>query len=207
MRSRDFQFIIDEILQEANGGAIEAAKHQYGCRIMQRLFEFSSPTQLHAIVEELLAQAVPLSQHMYATFVLQHLLQHGADCHVSTLAQCLTRNVTAMGMDPYSAQVLELALTHAPQQDQLLLASVLVAQHDLLSSLSDWRHGYHAARIALQKVSPSQRKPALLKLQQRKEKLRRSRYGKKLALCVERMSQEKQCDQEEREVACYDNDP
>merc|ERR1712224_364050 len=117
---------------------------------------------------------------MYASFVLQHLLQHGADCHVSTLTRCLMQNLSAMGTDPFSAQVLSLALTHAPKEDSLLLAHVLVAQHDLLVTLSDWRHGYHAARIALQKVSPLQRKPALQKLQLHNEKLRRSRYGKKI---------------------------
>jgi hypothetical protein len=68
MRSRDFQFIIDEILQEGGGGAIKAAQHKFGCRVLQRLFEFSSPTQLDAIVEELLSQALPLCKDMYANF-------------------------------------------------------------------------------------------------------------------------------------------
>merc|ERR1712232_649978 len=87
-----------------------------------------------------------------------------------------------------------MALAHVPYQDQQLLGSALVAQPDLLLSMSSWRHGSHTASLALEIVRPQQRRAALLKLQQCTQRLQKTRYGKKLSACVENLLQEEQCD-------------
>jgi hypothetical protein len=192
MRPSDFQFIIDEILQQGAGAVIETATHQFGCRILQRLFEFSSPGQMDEIVMELLMQVVPLCKDMYASFVMQHLLQHGSDSHISALVLCLMRHINAVGTDPFSVSVLKIALDNASEQDQQLLARTLVAQPNLLFGMSSWRHGFHTAKLALEKVAPRLRQPALLRLQQWQQKLQSTRYGKKLFSCVQKLLQEEQ---------------
>jgi hypothetical protein len=192
LRPHDFQFIIDEILQQGPGAVVVAAQHQYGCRILQRLIEFSAPGQLDALVHHLLGQAAPLCNDMYASYVLQHLLQHGAANHISFLVQQLAKNITTIKANSFSVCILEMALQRAHQRDQLVLARELVAQPNLLLSMSSWRHGCHAAKLALQMVAPQHRKPALSKLQHRRQRLLSSRYGKKLVACVERLLQDDQ---------------
>jgi hypothetical protein len=196
MRPSDTQFILAEILQ---AGALAVAQHQYGCRILQRLFEHSQPDQLHQIADNLLIEAVPLCKHIYGSLVIQHLLQHGEELqsHISCLVDLLAKNVATLGSHPYAVSVLEKALHHASEQDRIALVQALVEHPEALVSMSSWRHGNCAAKLALEKAAPQQRKRTLVKIQQRKQKLQTSRYGKKLLACVESLLRE-----EEEEAAC-----
>jgi hypothetical protein len=179
MRPHDFQFIIDELMQAGPGAASKAAQHQYGCRILQRLFEFSSADQLQPLVEDLLENSGLLCKDMYASFVLQHLLEHGHERQISKLMSLLTEGASSIALDPYGVSVLEKAFYHACEEDREALANALVAQPTLLLQMSSWRHGHHAAKLALQAIAPQQRQPAIQFLQERKQKLQGSRYGKK----------------------------
>jgi len=56
MRPHALQFIIDEIESRGAAGVRKIAKHQYGCRILQRLLEHCRPDQVQGLVEDLLAK-------------------------------------------------------------------------------------------------------------------------------------------------------
>jgi hypothetical protein len=190
----EFQFIITEIQQAGPGALASVARHQYGCRILQRLLEFASPAQLGQLVEDLSKEAVPLCNDIYASFVLQHMLQHGTESHVSNLVRLFAANAFAIGSDPHGVTVLEKALScHAPLQDRKVLAHALAAEPNLLLSMSLGRHGRHGhnvAKLALRMSAPEHREFALLSLQRRKQSMSNSRYGKKLLNCVEELLRE-----------------
>jgi hypothetical protein len=191
MPQHDFQFIIDEMVQAGPGAILAAARHQFGCRILQRLLEFSSPAQISKLVEYLLEEAVSLCKDMYGSFVLQHLLQHGAEMHVLQVTRLLAANISTIGSDPYGVTVLERALSsHAPWQDRILLANALAAEPNMLLSMSighHGRHGHNVAKLALKMSAPEHQEFALLSLQQRRKIMNNSRYGKKLMKCVDDM--------------------
>lgn len=191
MPQHDFQFIIDEMVQAGPGAILAAARHQFGCRILQRLLEFSSPAQISKLVEYLLEEAVSLCKDMYGSFVLQHLLQHGAEMHVLHVTRLLAANISTIGSDPYGVTVLERALSsHAPWQDRILLANALAAEPNMLLSMSighHGRHGHNVAKLALKMSAPEHQEFALLSLQQRRKIMNNSRYGKKLMKCVDDM--------------------
>lgn len=189
MRPHDTQFIINEIIQ---AGTVVVAQHQFGCRILQRMFEHSQPDQLHPIADELLMESVQLCKHIYGSLVIQHLLQHGdkLQSHVSRLLCDLAGNVVSLGSYAYAASVFEKALNHGNEKEQMALVQALIAQPDVLCSMSAWRHGNGAARLALEKAAPQQRNLTLKKIQRRKHKLENSRYGKKLLTCAEALLRE-----------------
>ncbi|CAK0893103.1 unnamed protein product [Prorocentrum cordatum] len=72
------QFIVDELLQRGHGALAQAARHRYGCRIVERLLERCRPEQVEQIVDCILDDAVTLCMHPYGNYVAQHLLEHAA---------------------------------------------------------------------------------------------------------------------------------
>merc|ERR1711964_367573 len=75
--AQSIQFIIDELLAEGPAAISEAARHRYGCRIIEALIGLCPSSQLQQITELFLADAPGLCGHMYGNFVMQKILQHG----------------------------------------------------------------------------------------------------------------------------------
>jgi len=69
------QPLIDE-LQEKGAPAI--ARHQYGCRVLERLLEHCPAAQIAPLLDGLAADSEALSLHPYGNFVIQHALEHGS---------------------------------------------------------------------------------------------------------------------------------
>lgn len=177
MRPRDYQFIVDEILERGQGAVLKVARHQYGCRVLQRLLEHGNAER---IVEELLAGAVEICTHMYAQFVLQHLCEHGTAYQVNTLTQLLAENIAAAGAHSYGCAVLNKAFDHSGSEARTCLAHALLKQPELLVGMSSSRYGHVTVHSALEAAETSQRAEALTKLMARQDALTRSRYGRVL---------------------------
>jgi len=188
MRPCDSQFIIDEIMQQGPGAVVAVAAHQYGCRILQRLLEHIPSDRLHALIEDVLSEVIYLSMHDYGSFFVQHLLEYGDASHVSNLLQSLTLHASSLASDPHGVTVLGKALTHARKDAQESLANSLASQPRWLVSMSSWRHGYLTAKLTLQAAAPYQRNLALKEVQRCSQKLKNSRYGRKLLTFSEAMS-------------------
>lgn len=72
MPPKNLGFLLDELKDSAT-----VARHQYGCRLLERLIEHCPAEQVADMVEELLQEAEPLARHPYGNFVVQHILEHG----------------------------------------------------------------------------------------------------------------------------------
>eukprot|EP00913_Durusdinium_trenchii_P035379 g33108.t1 len=84
-RPQDCQFIVDEIMA-CNGFVELAARHKYGCRIIQRLLE-RCPLQVERIAAAILSDVSGIARHPYGNYVLQNLLEHGTPAHRHRLAE------------------------------------------------------------------------------------------------------------------------
>jgi len=171
------QFIIDEIC----GFAARVARHKYGCRILQRLFEHCSAEQMLGIVDELLGEAAELSTHIYGSYVMKHLLEHGAGTHTSMLTQVLANHVSTVCQHSYGCAVLCDALTHTNEEAKVALARALLLRPDVLTYMAHSRHGQAAVKLVLQlgeAALPSERQAALSALRGQRGILATSRYGR-----------------------------
>jgi len=187
MRQQDFQFIIDELLHMGGPMAVgTAARHRYGCRVLQRLFEHCSSTQLEGIVENLLLDAVELCTHTWGVYVMQHLFEHGAESHIAKLSQILTEHAATLGADELAPSVFSKAFTYASSEDRIALAHELIAQPVLLSTMGCLRHGYVAVKEVLDLVDHQARWCAIDDLRSQMHVLMSTRYGRRLAELVEK---------------------
>lgn len=185
LRPADSQFIIDELLQEDLKAVLKVARHQYGCRILQRLLEHCTPVQMHLLVESLLTDAVALSKHTYGNYVMQHLLEHGTESHIERLTALLAHNFFTVGNDNFGPAVLTKALEHAKPAQQMALAHALLEVPGLASTMAKTRHGTSAVKTALLHADKSWRAGAFIDLMGQREDLRKSRYGRSLVKFME----------------------
>lgn len=194
IRPLDLQFIVDELMQAGSGAVCKAARHRYGCRVLQRLLEHCLPEQKNRLAEQLLTEAVTLSTHLFGNYVMQHLLEHGSDAHISSLTQVLTANASVVCRDPHGSAVLEKCFAHASPTAQAALANALVMDPEQLAVMGCSRHGNRAAKEALVAAEQQFRDLAMTALVSQRDKLRASRYGRVLATFAEKYLQSETVD-------------
>lgn len=191
MRPQAFQFIIDEITHGHSGGpsgASQAARHRYGCRILERLIEHCSPDQVANLVEEIVSDAMSLSKHPYGNYVIQHLLEYGQPVHKRRIMQMLQQNASVAGSDCYARAVISQAFLHGPQENKVALARTILREPGLICTMARTRHGHLAAKFMLQQLEGTDRQEATRQLAQDEQALRSSRYGRFVAACLQHQS-------------------
>jgi len=181
LRPPALQFILDELLQPRRAQVVQAARHRFGCRIIQRLFEHCRQDQLQEIYEELLGSAVPLSKHVYGNFVMQHLLEYGASAYRRQLTNVLERHVKAMVKDEHGHAVLSKAIANGSPEERLRLARALLQEGGLLLRMARGRHGHGAVKEVLEVLQGEEQDMARKQLLDSVAKLRLSRYGRSVA--------------------------
>jgi len=93
MRSAMFPFLYSGML----GQALAIAKHEKGCRFVQRLLEWCAPEQVEHLVKELLADVagvVALIKHPYGNYVVQKILEYGTESWATRITQVLENNLS-----------------------------------------------------------------------------------------------------------------
>merc|ERR1719408_105282 len=97
--ANSLEFVVDELRTH---GFVAAAKHKFGCRVVQRLLENLSGVQLLELQTSLLKESMDLSKHASAHFVMVCLLASAqSDCcdHSIALTNALTDLVSSLGQD------------------------------------------------------------------------------------------------------------
>lgn len=95
---KDVQFIIDELVQAGEGSVSRVARHPYGCRILQRLFDHCPGDQVNILVEQMLGDVAALFKHKYAHYVIQKLLHHESDTYRDRITEALKKTPASTGL-------------------------------------------------------------------------------------------------------------
>jgi hypothetical protein len=123
------QFIVDELCNRSNG-AVEAARHRYGCRIVQRLLELKSPAGgqmpwMSTLVDGILTDLVALCSNAYGNYVIQHLIEYGKPDQKQYICETLEQHVGSLAGDNCAHAVMCKALDHCSHADRRRLANAL----------------------------------------------------------------------------------
>jgi len=178
MRPSELQFIIDELCAKGSDGVGRAARHAYGCRILQRLLEHCRADQLEGMVEGLLADAAALSKHVYGNFVIQHLMEYGLSVQRHGLICELVKSTQELGRDIHSGAVVAKAMSYSCPEDQLLLARALIREEGAIAAMARTRHGSLATKLVLQAVGGAEKDEAVRQIEEELPLLMARRYGR-----------------------------
>jgi pumilio RNA-binding family len=189
MRPASLQFIIDELTLKSPGMVTFAARHKYGCRIIQRLLEHCLPAQVQNLADRLLDDAVATSLHPYGNYVMQHLVEHGTSEQRRFLSRLLQEHADVVGSDAHAGAVVGKAMTFGSRADQADLARALTRPPGLLPCMARNRHGYSAARATLRVLEGADYVEACRQILAEEPSLRSSRYGQLVLSCLKQENQ------------------
>lgn len=143
------QFVIDELLSVGPTAIAEAARHRYGCRIIEALFSTCPSSQLQPIASPLLADIPGLCGHMYGNFVMQKMLEHSTDEHKRLILEELHSGLGTLGPSFYASAVYGTAFKTVALEDRVLLARSLAQNPNVLVSMSRFKHGPEVVELCL----------------------------------------------------------
>lgn len=154
------RFFLEELLQDSAEAIAQAARHRFGCRVIERFLEVCTPAQVAPLIDLLVEDALSLFTHPYGNYTVQHLLSHGQSEHRHQLAKLLQANAAEIGANFYGSAVVGQALKHVSQEDQIALARSLLHVPGLLVAMARSKHGHSAARLAMQALDGPEREAA-----------------------------------------------
>jgi len=176
LRPHDCQPLIDELLQGGAATVLEVARHQYGCRVIQRLLEHCHQEQMEAVANILMADALPLARHAYGNFVMQQLLRYGSRAQQHILCQSFKASIQELLSHQAASPVIAKALVHSSPEDQVSLARAAVGRR--LADVAITRYGHEAVQRVLQVLVGEDFNAACAALRPRLAALWAARYGR-----------------------------
>jgi len=188
MRPQAAHFVIDEIMSRGPGSAAHAARHIFGCRVVERLLEHCKPEQVGPLVEDLLNNGSQLCSDQFGNFVVQHLLEFGSDQHKHRMSRIVAGHIASIKGDYHGCAVVSAALTHSVPEDQRVVARAVLRRRDLLVSMARQRHGHDAVMSLLNIFDTRERADAERQLRASIAQLKNSRYGRVMAKYLEPQS-------------------
>lgn len=188
-------FIVDSFMGSVRSGGGEAsrmAKHCYGCRVIQRLIEYCSSSQISPLLDEVLRGCMELAMDQYGNYVVQHVMEHSSrPGDRNAVMQIVRANVLTLSCHKYASNVIEKALSCATTEERAALIYSIVgdpgdAHPPLLTMMRDRFGNYIVQRVIACAEGP-QRDALDWKLKEHMAALKKSNtYGKHIISALER---------------------
>jgi len=121
-------FVLAEI--EDEGAVVAAAKHQYGCRVIERLIEHCRDDQASGLVGKLLDEAEALCCHQYGNFVMQHIFEHGSEEAKAIAIQKMVKSgggISKLSTHRLASHVVQKALEVGGDEVQNIIVSTMTS--------------------------------------------------------------------------------
>ncbi|KAG8716198.1 mRNA binding protein puf3 [Ceratobasidium sp. 423] len=178
------------------GNVYDLATHPYGCRVLQRCFEYLHDSQTRPLIDELHKYTTQLMQDQFGNYVIQFVLEHGAVADREWILHKLRGQMVQMARHKFASNVCEKALVTADSESRrLLIEEIMTPRMDTVNPIvlmmKDSFANYVLQR-ALQVVEGDQRHVLVAKVKPQLASMRRysSAYSKHLA-SIERLLNEK----------------
>jgi hypothetical protein len=177
LRPEALQFMLDEFLAR-DGLAVQAAKHRYGCRVVQQLLRKCPATQTAELAEALLREAKALACHTIGHYTIQQFLELGTEEQRYRLARTVERNARAIGLSTPGGAIVRAALVHAASDDKVWIARALLEVPEVLLYLATQLRGSAAVVQVLETLQGREWKRARTLLFEHEDALKASRFGR-----------------------------
>ncbi|QRV85794.1 Pumilio-family RNA binding repeat [Ceratobasidium sp. AG-Ba] len=182
------------------GNVYDLATHPYGCRVLQRCFEYLREPQTRPLIDELHKYTTQLMQDQFGNYVIQFVLEHGAPADREWILHKLRGQMVQMAKHKFASNVCEKALVTADSESRRLLIEEIMtprpdAVNPIVLMMKDSFANYVLQR-ALQVVEGEQRLVLVTKVKPQLNNMRRysSAYSKHLA-SIEKLLNERSNDE------------
>merc|ERR550537_1364055 len=178
------QFVLNELCAFPDHG-LSIARHRFGCRILERLFEHCPAEQTRPLAEGVIENAYVLCRHPFGNYVVQHVLEYGTFNQRNAVVEALLQGgVMQLAMHRVASNVIERALVECTAEGRRALVEQLVAEPSATLTMASSRYGSFIAQRLLELPSSPQRDEVWQQLSEGLETLKASKHGKQLVSTI-----------------------
>lgn len=148
------------IVVELRGDGAKAARHPFGCRVINRLVEHSLADRSSegdlkaALIDEIVLEAGDLCRHQFGHHVMNIMLEHGLPEHRSKIVAALMQDLHVNARNRRATYVIEQALMWASAQDVKVLEQRLTESSENIMDLADNQFGHHVVKTLMKQTAP-----------------------------------------------------
>jgi pumilio RNA-binding family len=163
------------------GGWACVARHQFGCRVVERMFEHCPAQLTLPIVEAVAAEIDSLSRHPFANYVIQHILEY-VPAHRHHVVHALIQvGVPLLAQHRVASNIVERAFEHCDAENQRAMAEAILSTPPSIVEMGCSRYGSFTVRRMLEKLQDPLRHMAVQQLSVAIPGLRASKHGRHIA--------------------------
>jgi hypothetical protein len=177
VRPESLHFVVDELLAR-DGLAVQAAKHRYGCRVVQHTLRQCPAPQTADLVEVLLREAKALSCHTIGHYTVQQLLEFGTEDQRYRLVRAIERSMPSIGLSAPGGAVVQAALLFAEPADRIWISRAVLQHLEVLLPMAKEKQGSAALVQVLQTLQGRESEHARSIIMEHAHIFRASKWGR-----------------------------
>jgi len=120
---RKLQFIVDEVSKQVENLAFNA----FGCRVIQKILQNSTPEINRPILKTLLKNNPRACACQYANYIMQYLLEKGPQPEKEELCDYLKSHFVKLSMNKFASNVTEKSAIYGSEQFKRDVTNVLIS--------------------------------------------------------------------------------
>eukprot|EP01065_Artemidia_motanka_P052733 TRINITY_DN9604_c0_g1_i8.p1 TRINITY_DN9604_c0_g1~~TRINITY_DN9604_c0_g1_i8.p1 ORF type:complete len:824 (+),score=293.42 TRINITY_DN9604_c0_g1_i8:77-2473(+) len=147
------------IVSKCAGSVVRLATHSYGCRVLQRLFEFTKDTaDLEELLQEVVQNVPSLVKNAFGNYVVQHAIIRGDDNLRLRIYGSVQNNLVEYSSDKYASNVVEKLFASGSSAIRTpMLQRLTAGTPSPLSIMIDDHYANFVVQKILREVSDSER--------------------------------------------------
>jgi len=100
-----------DILKVIYWNTYDLSTHQYGCRVIQRVFEFCRDEEKEKILDDIISKIFDLLQDQYGNYVIQHIVEKLGASKTNKIYEFLKGKIFDFSIHKFASNVVEKCLT------------------------------------------------------------------------------------------------
>ena len=144
---------VGEMIQIIQPCVVKLVVDNFGCRVVQRLFDQFPIDKLEPLVKEVLANAVDLAVNQYGNYVVQNILEAAKREHVDALITAFRGNFYQFSIHKFASNVIEKCIRGATDEQRYEMFTEIIGPEDhietgrILTMVGDQFGNYVIQRI------------------------------------------------------------
>jgi len=188
--SEKLKFIIDQVTEKIE----RLPFHAFGCRVIQRILEFSTFEQTAPLLKKIMAKCMECCESQYGNYIMQHILEKGPHTEKETLLEVLKNNFIRLSLNKFASNVTEKSAIHANAEFRSAVADVLVnchAENGQLGLVALMNHPF--GNYVVQRLFECSDKNTRRKIyegvmkEENLEEIKKTNYGKHVTAFIEKL--------------------
>ena len=135
--SGDNSSVKKKIVSAFRGHAAFYASHSYGCRVIQRIFEYCPYSQTEPLLDELLSTTESLMLNQYGNYVIQHVIERGTSANRTSIINRLKGKFAILAQHKFASNVLEKCVQFGSNADRDTIITELSENNSLFVMAKD----------------------------------------------------------------------